>query len=93
MTLPPALVTGVLLGALAISLHMTLLHRAIGRVDSAQDAAARGYILKTAPFRIMLWLPILFIVARMGLTACLGALASMLVGRAIWVGRYWNDVS
>ncbi len=93
MTALPALVTGVLLGALAVSLHMTLLHTAIARVAEAPDATGRGHILKTAPIRVLLWVPVLFIVARMGLTACLGALASMLVGRAIWIGRYWHDVS
>lgn len=88
----PALVTGLVLGAMAISLHMALLGRAINKA-AAHDPATRGHIVKTAPIRILLWLPVLFIIARMGLTACLGMLASMLVGRAIWVGRFWPDVS
>ncbi|MHB1319586.1 MAG: hypothetical protein ACYCYF_13305, partial [Anaerolineae bacterium] len=92
MTFLPALLTGVMLGAVAISLHMMLLHRAVVRVTAAQDTAARGYIVRSAPIRILLWIPFLFAAAQMGLTACLGALASMLVGRAIWVGRYWPDV-
>jgi len=88
----PALAIGLALGAMAISLHMALLGRAINSV-AAHDTARRGYIVKTAPIRILLWLPVLFIIVRIGLAACLGMLASLLVGRAIWVGRFWSDVS
>ncbi len=86
MSVVPSLALGLLLGAVAIWAHLALLRGAIARAVSDPTADNRGHILRTAPLRIAVWLPVLFMVARLGLTACLGALASMLVTRALLIG-------
>ncbi len=93
MTIVPSLVTGLILGALAMWAHMTLLRGAIARAISGPTVDNRGHILRTAPLRIAIWLPVLYLVGRMGLAACLGALASMLLMRALLVGWMLPDVA
>ncbi len=93
MSTVPSLVLGLLLGALAMWAHMALLRGAIAKAVSGPTADNRGHILRTAPLRIAIWVPVLFMVGRMGLAACLGALASMLVMRALLVGWMLPDVA
>ena len=93
MSVVLSLALGLLLGALAIWAHLALLRDAIAKAVSDPTADNRGHILRTAPLRVALWLPVLFVVARLGLAACLGALASMLVMRALLVGWMLPDVA
>ena len=71
-------------------LHMSLLKRALQRVESldAQKAAAR--IARTAPLRLSLWVLPLVAAARTGVVPCLSLLVGLWASR--WIVLYYARV-
>ncbi len=91
MTPLAQLIQGLALGGAAIALHMFLLHQAIRRACGGPEHRTIR-LAGSAPLRIILWTPVLYAVAQMGLAACVGALSSLLIGRALIISRARPDV-
>ncbi len=70
-------------GLLTALLHSWLIRRAIDRVVDLPPADAGQRMARGVPLRLLVLLPILAIVARQGLAACVGFVVGFVVGR--WV--------
>lgn len=76
-----------LVGGGAVCIHLWLLHRSIEGTRNLAPHQARLRITSGFSIRLLVMLPILFLVARGGLAASLGFLLGYLLGRVVIV-RY-----
>lgn len=75
-------VLAVPVGAAVAVAHLALLHRAIQRAAKHPDEAGLG-IMWGFPLRLGLWVPFLWLAARLGLEASVGLILGSLIGLSL----------
>ncbi len=78
---------GALAGTLSAAAHLWLLGQHLRRAETYGLWAARDFMLRRFVWRVILWLPGLYLVVRLGLGACL---AFLLGAWAVRWGALWR---
>ena len=76
-----AVLLGIVMGGVASEAHLLLLRHALARAEGADGSKARQIVIRGLPLRLLVTTPFLGVAAVTGLSACIGLVIGMGVGR------------